>query len=335
MHILGNEKNLSFLKESAQSGHLSHAYMISGPEGSGKKTFARNAAAALLCENKEDGTDFAPCGYCASCKRALSFNHPDIIRVTHEKKNTLSVDEVRDEIVRDIDIRPYYGPYKIYIIEDAHLMPPQAQNALLKTIEEPPAYAVIFLLSDNADAFPDTIKSRSIRLNMQALSSTVIEEELKAKGADSSLAKKAAAFARGNLGLALEICKKEGAKESLEYIIKMLSEIKNADAPEIAQYSASLAESGFGKVTDTLRKWYRDVLVLKACGSGELFFPGQKETLLLQAESMSYENLNNIFKDLDEADERLSFNVNPKAVYEALLLRIRQNGKGYRNKIQE
>lgn len=335
MQILGNEKNLKFLKESAESGHLSHAYIISGPEGSGKKTFARNAAAALLCENKKDGTGFAPCGYCASCKRALSENHPDIIRVTHEKKNTLSVDEVRDEIVRDIDIRPYYGAYKIYIIEDAHLMLPQAQNALLKTIEEPPAYAVIFLLSDNADAFLDTIKSRSIRLDMEGLKSDVIEAELKARGTDADFARTACAFARGNLGLAIKITQEESIREDLEFIIKVLSKIKDADAFEISEYSRLLSENAFPKITDAFRKWYRDVLVIKSCGKGELFFPDEEKTLALQAKSMSYENLNNIFTDINEADERLTFNVNPKAVYEALLLRIRQNGKGYRNQIQE
>ena len=84
---------------------------------------------------------------------ALSGNHPDIIRVVHEKPNTISVEEVRVQINNDIMIRPYNGKYKIYIVPDADMMTVQAQNALLKTIEEPPEYAVIFLLTENAEVF--------------------------------------------------------------------------------------------------------------------------------------------------------------------------------------
>lgn len=326
MQILGNEKNLKFLKESAQSGRISHAYIISGPDGTGKKTFAANAAAALLCENHKSRPEFSPCGMCASCKRALSGNHPDIIRITHEKETVLSVDEIRSQLVRDIDIKPYYGPYKIYIVEDAHLMPAQAQNALLKTIEEPPAYAVVFLLTDNADAFLDTIKSRSIKLDMQPLSSALTEKELIKEGADPLKAAEISAFSRGNLGLAKKLLSDPAAGELTDFVTDFLTKIKDADALEISKAADTLSANGSADIPDILKKWYRDVLVLKSSANRKLYFPGYKETLSRQAETLSYESINNIFTDIDEAYTRLTFNVNSKAVYEALFLRIRQNG---------
>ena len=109
----------------------------------------------LQCE--EGGTE--PCGHCDSCKRPLAKNHPDIIMITHEKPNVITIDEIREQLINDVAIKPYCSHYKIYIVADSELMNPQAQNALLKTIEEPPEYAVIMLLTSNIDALLPTIRS--------------------------------------------------------------------------------------------------------------------------------------------------------------------------------
>ena len=103
-----------------------------------------------------------PCLECHSCKQALGNNQPDIIYLTHEKPNTISVADIREQINHDIEIKPYSSKYKVYIVDEAEKMNQQAQNALLKTIEEPPAYAVILLLTTNADAFLQTIRSRCV-----------------------------------------------------------------------------------------------------------------------------------------------------------------------------
>lgn len=322
--MLGNEKNLEFLRESAAAGRLSHAYIVNGQKGMGKKTFALNAAAALLCTSRR-ASSFYPCGKCPACRKSLSGNNPDIIRVTHEKKNLLSVDEIRDEIVRDIYIKPFQGPYKIYIVEDACLMPEEAQNALLKTLEEPPSYAVIFLLADNASLLLDTIKSRSIRLDMEALSRKTIEAELMKKGVSKEEAAKDAAFCRGNLGQALEIAQDPEESAFLKYAADFLSDIEHKDAEEIFKAGEEFSAQSDLNVLDILRKWFRDVLLLKAEAGGDLYFPSEKKALFKQAAAMSYENISCVFADLDEAAERLKYNVNPRAVYEALLLRIRKN----------
>lgn len=121
-------------------------------------------AMTLQCE--KHGVE--PCMECPSCKKAQSQNHPDIIYVKHEKPNTISIDEIREQLINDVMIKPYSSPYKIYIIDEAQKLTLQAQNALLKTIEEPPAYAVVMLLADNPDALLPTISSRCVQLNLKS-----------------------------------------------------------------------------------------------------------------------------------------------------------------------
>ena len=146
--IIGHEEIIRHLKNAIQTEKVSHSYIFTGDPGSGKKLLAGTYAMTLQCE--EGGTE--PCGHCDSCKKAIGKNHPDIIMVTHEKPNVITIDEIREQIINDVDIKPYCSPYKIYIVANAELMNPQAQNALLKTIEEPPEYAVIMLLTSNIDA---------------------------------------------------------------------------------------------------------------------------------------------------------------------------------------
>ena len=141
-HYLVNGSTVGLLS-AVQADAVSHAYILNGERGSGKRLLANLFAMSLQCQNRaEDGE---ACGKCQSCKQAQSGNQPDIIKVTHEKPNTISVDDIRTQVNNDIVIKPYSSKYKIYIIPEADLMSAQAQNALLKTIEEPPEYAVIML----------------------------------------------------------------------------------------------------------------------------------------------------------------------------------------------
>ena len=173
-NIIGHEEIIGHLKNAIESGKISHSYIFTGEPGSGKKLLAGTFAATLQCE--AGGTE--PCQKCDSCKKAMGKNHPDIIMVSHEKPGTITIDEIRDQVINDIDIRPYYSPYKIYIIADADLMTPQAQNALLKTIEEPPEYAVILLLTNNIGGLLPTIQSRCVRLDLKVVDDGLVKKYL-------------------------------------------------------------------------------------------------------------------------------------------------------------
>ena len=177
--ILGQNHILRHFENAIRMGKISHAYIINGEEGSGKMNLAIHFAKALQCErnnsNKainEDGERITvpgtACGQCKSCKQTDSKNQPDIKYITYEKSG-IGVDEIREQINDDIDIKPYSSPYKIYIVPESEKMTVQAQNALLKTIEEPPEYVVIIMITSNENMLLNTVKSRCVKLNFQGL----------------------------------------------------------------------------------------------------------------------------------------------------------------------
>ena len=160
--IVGHDKIKEHLKNAIQMDKISHAYILNGAQGIGKKTIASVFAQAVQCEEGKA----EPCGKCHSCIQAQSGNQPDIIWVKHEKPASIGVEDVRLQINSDILIKPYSSRYKVYIIDEAEKMTVQAQNALLKTIEEPPAYGIIILLTTNADSFLPTILSRYVSISL-------------------------------------------------------------------------------------------------------------------------------------------------------------------------
>ncbi|MBR5360374.1 MAG: DNA polymerase III subunit delta, partial [Lachnospiraceae bacterium] len=141
--IVGHEDIISRFRSSIETNHVSHAYIIAGEEGSGRMTLAHAFAKALQCE--EGGSE--SCGECKSCKQAESGNHPDILIIDKGEEKTLSVKAIRDQVVNTMDIKPYSSKYKIYIIKEAESMSEEAESALLKTIEEPPEYGIIMILT--------------------------------------------------------------------------------------------------------------------------------------------------------------------------------------------
>lgn len=147
--VLGQNHIIKHFEKAIKMGKISHAYIINGEEGSGKMRLAVYFAKALQCQEGVNGT---ACGQCKSCKQTDSGNQPDIKYITHEKSG-IGVDEIRERTNDDIVIKPYSDRYKVYIVPDSEKMTVQAQNALLKTIEEPPEYAIIILLTTNADTF--------------------------------------------------------------------------------------------------------------------------------------------------------------------------------------
>ena len=198
--ILGHGQIIEHLQNAIKLQKVSHAYILDGEEGAGKKMLARAFAQTLQCER--GGVE--PCGECHSCKQAQSGNQPDIIEVTHEKPASIGVEDIRGQLCGDIQIKPYSSPYKIYIVDEAEKMTVQAQNALLKTIEEPPAYGVIMLLTTNADAFLPTILSRCVTLKLRPVKNEIIKPYLMEKyHIPDYQAEVCTAFARGNVGKAI------------------------------------------------------------------------------------------------------------------------------------
>ena len=307
-NIIGHEEVIRHLKNAIETGKVSHSYIFTGEPGSGKKLLAGTFAATLQCE--EQGTE--PCQKCDSCKKAMGKNHPDIIMVNHEKPGTITIDEIRDQLIHDIDIRPYYSPYKIYIVADADLMTPQAQNALLKTIEEPPKYAVIILLTSNIGGLLPTIQSRCVRLDLKVVDDGLVKKYLMEHlHIPDYQAEIDASFAQGSIGRAEKILKYANTMEVYELSdsIKALS----AEKQNINDY------------LDIFQFWFRDVLMFKATKEiDNLVFKQEINFIKEQASQRSYENLEKILDSIQKTKVRLKANVNFELALELLFLTIRE-----------
>ncbi|MBQ5953376.1 MAG: hypothetical protein IJL47_04965 [Lachnospiraceae bacterium] len=274
-----------YFAAAAERGELGHAFLLEGEDAQLLKSTARRAAQRILCEK---GT---ACGVCESCRAALSGNHPDIITVTHEKPDTLSVGEIRAQLVEDIEIRPYRTERKIYIVPDAGKMNPQAQNAILKTLEEPPVYGLIFLLADNRNRFLPTVLSRLVTLR----------------------------------------CEEDGPAEEetgagAERLLMLLRHLRAADAAELAHAAADLKADGMAaeEVLEMMTYLLRDLLVIKAEANAALHVPAAEDLLAGWAKTLSWPETNESWSALQEAGAKLKANGNADVTIELFLLRLRE-----------
>lgn len=322
--VVGHESIIGHFKSSIEQGKVAHAYLIHGEKGTGKKMLAGLFAKTLQCE--AGGTD--PCGTCRSCIQCDSGNQPDIIWVTHEKPTVISVDDIREQVNNDIIIKPYSSRYKIYIIPEAELMNPQAQNALLKTIEEPPEYAIIMLLTNNLDKMLPTILSRCITLNLKPVGELDMMEYLSRMGIPQAKAKFCVGFACGNLGKAVRLATSEEYNEIKHDCVQILKDINRMEIYDLidAVKKMSKYKLDIYDYLDIMMMWYRDILMLKVSGSPDkLLFKEEYATLKQQANYISYEGIENVLKALDKVKVRLEANVNFDIAMELLLLTIKEN----------
>ena len=267
--------------------------------------------------------------YNHSCIQADSGNHPDIIRITHEKPNTISVDDIRQQLCSDVMIKPYKGPYKIYIVDEAEKLNVQAQNALLKTIEEPPAYAVIILLTTNSESFLPTILSRCVTLHLKPTKDSVVRkylmEQVKIPDYQADIC---VAFAQGNIGKARRLALSEEFGQMKEHVLHLVKYIQEMETSELIFSMHKLTEfkTDISDYLDLLMVWYRDVLLYKATWNpSSIVFSDEILTIRKMATKSSYEGIETILKALDKAKIRLNANVNFDLTMELLLLTMKEN----------
>ena len=328
-HIVGHEQIIQHLKDAIKSGKVSHAYILAGEDGAGKNLLANAFAANLQCEDRERESD--ACGKCKSCIQAASKNHPDIIRVTHEKAS-IGVDDVRIQVNNDIQIKPYSSPYKVYIIDEAEKLTEAAQNALLKTIEEPPAYAVILLLTNNLNALLPTILSRCVTLKCKAVDKELIKkllmEEYKVPDYQAELS---AVFAQGNVGKAVKYASSDEFIEIKNEVLHLLKYIDDMELYEIIDGLKRISEkkNSINDYLDFMILWYRDVLMYKVTKDLNLLtYKEEYSDITKQANLKSYEGIEKIIAAIEKAKIRLNANVNFDIAIELMLFTIKENSNG-------
>ena len=323
--IIGQEQLKEHLQNAISTNKVSHAYIINGERNAGKEFIARVFAMALQCEKGE----VEPCGECHSCKQALSHNQPDIIYINHEKPNTISVEDIRTQINGDIDIKPYSSPRKVYIMNEGEKMTVQAQNALLKTLEEPPEYAVILILTTNVDELLPTILSRCVVLNMKPVTDAQVKKYLMEElGVPDYKANICVAFARGNIGKAKLLASSEEFEKVKDEAITLAKYINDMEINEIVKAIKKISEYKFdvNDYLDILSVWYRDVLLFKATKDiNSLIFKEEIQQIMKVSDRSTYAGIETIVNALQQAKRRLDANVNFDLTMELLLLTIKEN----------
>ena len=323
--IIGHNQIVEHLKNAIRMEKISHAYILNGENMAGKMMLAEAFAMALQCEAGGD----EPCMECRSCRQAMAHNQPDIIYVTHDKPNIISVDDIRSQLNNDIVIKPYSSKYKIYIVDEAEKMNVQAQNALLKTIEEPPAYGIILLLTTNADGFLPTILSRCITLNLKSVQEDLIKSHLMKKlRVPDYQADVCAAFAQGNVGKAIQLASSDEFNELKSDAIALVKKLEDMDLFEMNEQIKLVSEykNKIDEFLDLLTLWFRDVLYAKATNDvRNLIFKDEVYDIKKQAAKKSYYGIESILNSLEQTRVRLNANVNFELVIEMLLLTIKEN----------
>lgn len=323
-NIVGHEDIIRHFKSSIEMNKISHAYIINGEVDSGKKMLARAFATTLQCEKGES----SPCNTCQSCLQAASGNHPDIVMVTHEKPNIISVDEIREQLIDTMDVKPYKSKYKIYIVPDAHLMNAQAQNAMLKTIEEPPEYGIVLLLTSNLDKMLETVQSRCMILNTKPVRERDMLNYLtKNMGLTEEKAYFCLDFAQGNLGKAIKLAGNDEYVSVIESVVSVLKKIQDLDVDELSKAMSEIEQFklSMDDYLDLMTMWYRDVLMLKVTGNiDKLLFKGEYTTMKKLASVLSYKDIETKIDAIARAKKRLDVNANFDITIELLLLTLKE-----------
>ncbi len=341
--IYDQEQMKEHMQYVLKTDKASHAYIISGEDGSGKEFIARIFAKALQCSNRQekDG-EIDACGLCPSCIKAMSDNHPDIITITHDKPASIGVDDIRLRLRDDVVIKPYESKYKIYIIPEGEKMTIAAQNALLKTLEEPPSYIIIIILTNNLNAFLPTIISRCIVLPTRPVRDEVIKKYLMENcHVVDYKAELAAAFARGNIGKALELSSNERFENLKNETIDLIVKLENLEIYQIMERVHTLLEPADGEdknskkgidmkqyedFADILLFFFRDLLVFKATENMDhLIFTDKVSYISSVTKKCSYDDISSILKNIDIAKNRISSNVNIDLALELMLIGIKEH----------
>ncbi len=321
--VIGHENIIEHLQSSIAHGRINHAYIFDGIEGVGKKTLSNSFAKALNCEKK--GID--ACGSCISCKTFDTGNNPDIIYITHDKKD-ITVSDVREQIIKNITLKPYRNKYKIFIIPEADKMNILAQNAFLKTLEEPPEYGIFLLLCENYNKFLVTILSRCVMFKLHPLPYNKITDYLaESMNISKEQAELYSTYSQGSIGKALKLFNSDEFRDMRDTAIETALKLEKADMIELYSLVDTLREqkNTLDSILEIMYLVYRDALVLKETGDKKRLIQKDKLSQTSEiAKRASLSQLINRCKYIDDTRSRLNRNGNSQLLLETLFFKIKE-----------
>jgi len=317
--VIGHDQAVQTLRTAAAQGCLSHAYLISGPPQVGKATLARAAAKAIFCTDDE-----RPCGVCLSCRKVEHGTHPDLVVVTPQTSKLL-IDQVR-EVQRQAALSPVEASHKVFIIRQIEAATDDAANALLKTLEEPPAPVVLFLTLTAGERTLPTVRSRCQHITLRpvpaALAVTALRERWHASPDQAELL---ARLSEGRLGWAVTMLADEVAWSQREKDLDELLSLSDQGRLERLQYAERLSVRKPDAIKATLAVWsgwWRDVLMLQLGCLDEAANIHRMDRLQAAAECHGSREAVAFIAALSSARRQLDQNVNSRLALEVLLLRL-------------
>lgn len=305
-NFIGNEKVIDRLSKLMESGRFPHALIIEGEEGIGKKTLAKDIACALVCRGNDK-----PCGECSQCKKAIAAIHPDISEyIPAGTANSFHVDTVRNIII-DAYVQPNEADYKIYILANAHCMNQNAQNALLKILEEPPKYVVFILTTNSKSALLSTVLSRSVCVSLEGVDIERAANYITShcENVDYNTAKKTIETFNGNIGKAIDSLQDSKTSELVDVCNKICKALATSNEYEMMTLCSVFQKDRQGVVfaCDLLKSIFRDALF---AGESSEHISGQEESAALLKSSLSRQSLIKLINTCDELKSTALSNAN-------------------------
>ncbi|MFQ5596795.1 MAG: DNA polymerase III subunit delta' [Nitrospiria bacterium] len=333
--VIGQDRSIRILQSFLQNDAVPQALLFDGEEGIGKRKTAEIFVQALLCEKNKDRNDahadpeqspVEPCDRCLACRKMKDRNHPGFSMIEPEGQ-AIKIDQIR-ALQSEIVMKPIDGPKKIILIDPAEKMNDAAANSLLKTLEEPPPYAVLILIAARTSALRPTLLSRCQKIGFQALSfSHVVSILMETKGWTQSEARLVAAFAGGKLGEA-HAHEVETARAIDEERHRL---VFHDDVFQTAATFSKDADS-LDAALSYLLTWFRDLLLIKSLPENThvdptmLIFSWRYEEMKRWAEGITQDAVFDILTDLQAIHQAQIRNVNRQLSMEALLLKLREIG---------
>lgn len=319
--VIDQKAAIKILKEELKTNRINHSYLFTGKEGVGKKTLAFEFTKALMCrEEKSDS-----CNKCISCKKIEHFNHPDVkLIMSEEDSNQIKIDQIR-ELQKEITLRPYETDRKVYIIDEADKMNLAAANCMLKTLEEPPNYAVIILLAEKIDQLLPTIISRCQQIKLNNISRKKIKRYLKDQNLDEKEVRLYSMLAKGSLGKAKNLINNDEFLNRRTEIIDILVQLPELNTVDIFDYAGKLQNLLQEKMPlfNLISSWYRDIILYMNGNKDNILNYDYIEIIEKQSQNYSINELLNILKLIDSYENYIERNVNKKLILQVLMLKIR------------
>lgn len=310
--IFGNEPAKRSLIQAVLQDRVSNAYVLEGTQGVGKKLAAQTFARSLVCQHP---TDQGPCDVCDACRKAKGRNHPDIIYLTRvADKASIGVDDVREQILKEVYLKPYLSSRRVFIIGEADALSVEAQNALLKILEEPPAYATFILCVTKQDQLLDTVLSRSCVISFFPLSVEEVTAFLEQHYGANEKTKLFARLSQGSIGTAISLLSDEHTEQLYEASISAVLRLKQNPSAvrETADFLVAEKEH-IAHITDFMQTFLRDCVLLQSGMEQQIIYENKRSDMRVFCDGISKKGLVAAFDRLTDLKLRMKQNLNYNA----------------------